>query len=131
MRRVWTIFVLAGLTAGCGATSKMAQTSAPTTLAGTLGDQPASTRGPSAVIAQQAMSATPESVAPPAPKGQCDAASLTYLIGHPRTDIPVPADLSHRRVACTTCPADGPYQPARTNILFNASTGIITAVTCG
>jgi len=64
-------------------------------------------------------------------KGQCDAPSLSYLIGHPRTDIPAPADLSHRRVMCTTCPADGAYQSTRTNILFNASTGIIAAVTCG
>ncbi len=127
------ILAVAGLIAGCSAATKVAQTTTPTTLAGSLGDHGASTQDQTAksVLAQDALSAPPAPVAPPEPKGQCDARTLTYLIGHPRTDIPVPADLSHRRVACTTCPAEGAYQPTRTNILFNANTGIITAVTCG
>jgi hypothetical protein len=61
----------------------------------------------------------------------CDAPSLAYLIGKPRTEIPVPADLSKRRVACTTCPASDDYRPDRTDIIFNARTGRVSEVTCG
>lgn len=131
MSRRLAILILAGLTAGCGATTKVVQT--PTTLAGTLGDHPAATGGPAgrSLLAQDALSAAPQPAPPPEPKGQCDARTLTYLIGRPRTDIPVPADLSRRRVACTTCPKSDDYRPDRTNILFNANTGIITALTCG
>ena len=127
MRRL-AMIALASLLAGCGATSKMAQT--PTTLAALdrpSAPKPAGEAGP--LMAQETLSVAP--AAPPAQKLQCDAPSLTYLIGHKRTDIPVPADLSHRRVACTTCPGNSDYEPNRTDILFNANTGLITAVTCG
>jgi hypothetical protein len=69
----------------------------------------------------------------PAPTSnqQCDAPALAYLVGHPRTDIPVPVDPSHRRVFCTSCSVTEDYDPQRTNIVFDAKTGLITAVRCG
>jgi hypothetical protein len=133
VNRVLAVVLLAGLAGGCGATSKVARTAAPTTLAGTfrphLAGTPAPGGGP--LILQDDLAPRPEPAAMPAPKVLCDAPSLTYLIGHSRKDIPVPADLSHRRVMCTTCPANDGYQPTRTNILFNTNTGIIAAVKCG
>jgi hypothetical protein len=71
-------------------------------------------------------------VAPrPAIQSRCEAASLAWLIGKPRTAIPVPVDLSNRRVSCTTCPVTQDYQANRTDILFDAQTGLITEVKCG
>jgi hypothetical protein len=61
----------------------------------------------------------------------CEAASLAYLVGKPRTEIPVPVDPNTRRVSCTTCPVTQDYLPGRTDILFDAQTGLITAVKCG
>ncbi len=61
----------------------------------------------------------------------CEAPSLTYLIGKPRTNIPVPVDPSKRRVSCTTCPVTEDYRPERTDILFDQTTGLVTAVKCG
>jgi len=70
--------------------------------------------------------------APPAPiQSHCEAASLAYLVGKPRTAIPVPVDPTSRRVSCTTCPVTQDYLPERTDILFDAQTGLITAVKCG
>jgi hypothetical protein len=61
----------------------------------------------------------------------CEAPSLAYLIGKPRTNIPVPVDPSKRRVSCTTCPVTEDYRPERTDILFDQTTGLVTAVKCG
>jgi len=133
MKRTGLIVALLGLVAGCGGASQITRSPAPTTLAGAVGDHrtPAPAQGMGPLAMQGPLSAASQPVQAPQPKGQCDAPSLTYLIGRPRTEIPVPADLSHRRVACTTCPGGDGYRPDRTNILFNASTGIITAVNCG
>ncbi len=76
----------------------------------------------------------PVPLAPPPPtatQSRCEAAKLAYLVGKPRTDIPVPVDLSDRRVSCTTCPVTQDYRPDRTDILFDAQTGLITEVKCG
>jgi len=70
-------------------------------------------------------------LAPPKDPTACEAASLAYLVGRPRTEIPVPVDPSRRRVACTTCPVTQDYRPERTDILFDQATGLITAVKCG
>jgi hypothetical protein len=81
-----------------------------------------------------AMSATPPplgQVVPPSAAEPCDKASLAYLIGKPRSLIPVPVDPSLRRVACTTCPVTEDYHPNRTNILFDAQTGLVTTLKCG
>jgi hypothetical protein len=89
------------------------------------------------VLAAGGWAETAQPPAPPAPTGPhadpsaCEAQSLAYLVGHPKTDIPVSADLSHRRVACTTCPVSDDFRPDRTNFMFDEKTGLITAVKCG
>ena len=64
-------------------------------------------------------------------KEQCDAHDLAYLVGKPRTDIPVPVNPSKRRVSCSTCSVADDYRPERTNIIFDAQTGLVMSVTCG
>ena len=61
----------------------------------------------------------------------CGAAALAGLIGKARSQIPVPVDLSRRRVACTACPVAPDIRLDRVNILFDAATGLVTKVTCG
>ena len=62
---------------------------------------------------------------------QCDAASLTYLIGKPRTEIPTPIDPSRRRVYCSSCVITEDYRPERTDIVYDERTGLVTDVKCG
>ncbi|NEX91324.1 peptidase inhibitor I78 [Caulobacter sp. 17J65-9] len=68
-----------------------------------------------------------------APRGpdQCGAQALQYLIGKPKTEIPVPVDVDNRRVACTTCPITEEFVPKRLNIFFDQSSGLVTEVRCG
>ncbi len=73
---------------------------------------------------------------PPGPsrpflRDTCGAATLAGLLGRPRTQIPVPVDLTRRRVACTACPVAPDVRLDRVNILFDARTGIVTKITCG
>lgn len=71
--------------------------------------------------------------APPAPAAHdtCGAGSLAYLVGKPRTEIPVPTDLARRRVVCTTCPMTSDVRPERQTITYDAASGKVAAVTCG
>ena len=71
--------------------------------------------------------------APPASSGPdtCGATELGFLVGKPRTEIPVPADLTHRRVVCTTCPITPDVRPERQTITYDAATNRVTRVTCG
>ena len=82
---------------------------------------------------KQAEDQPPTGASLPAPTSSqlCDASGLTYLIGRPRTEIPVPVDPSKRVVACTQCAAPDDYQADRTRITFDAKTGLITSVKCG
>lgn len=78
----------------------------------------------------------PRVEAPPAmpaeePKDTCGAKPLQYLVGKPKSEIPVPVDPTKRRVTCTTCPVTQDYRPDRLNIFFDAETGIIKEVKCG
>ncbi|WP_298747463.1 I78 family peptidase inhibitor [uncultured Brevundimonas sp.] len=61
----------------------------------------------------------------------CGAGELQWLVGKPKTDIPVPVDVVNRRVTCTTCPVTEDYSPHRLNIFFNEQTEIIEQVRCG
>ncbi|WP_415289518.1 hypothetical protein RSD66_07550 [Brevundimonas sp. S1H14] len=61
----------------------------------------------------------------------CKADEFQWLIGKPRTEIPVPVDVVNRRVACTTCPITEDYSPYRLNIFYNQRTGLIEQVRCG
>ena len=77
----------------------------------------------------------PLTLAKPAPEpgrpDLCNAQSLSYLIGRPRTEIPIPVDPSTRQVVCTTCIAPDDHSVMRQRILFDAETSLITAVGCG
>ncbi len=100
-----------------------------------------------ALLALGGCSTTPEPQAPPpapapappiapAPPSvtvadTCGARPLQSLIGHPRTDIPVPVRPELQRVACTTCPVTMDFNPERLNFFFDAGTGLIREIRCG
>lgn len=67
----------------------------------------------------------------PVPRDQCGAETLQHLVGQPRTEIPVPVDVSNRRVTCTDCPLTEDYSPNRLNILFDRDTELVERVYCG
>ena len=89
------------------------------------------------VAALPAMRVFPGSLLLPAPGSRphlpdtCGAAALAGLVGRPRTQIPVPVDLTRRRVACTACPVAPDVRMDRLNILYDAQTGLVTKITCG
>lgn len=62
---------------------------------------------------------------------QCKAGEMQWLVGKPKTEIPVPVDVVNRRVACTTCPVTEDFAPQRLNIFFNEQTQIVEQVRCG
>jgi len=68
---------------------------------------------------------------PPPPPDQCGAYALQYLVGKPKTDIPVPLQPSRRRVVCSKCPMTMDYSPYRQTILFDELSGLVTEVKCG
>jgi hypothetical protein len=68
---------------------------------------------------------------PPPPKDACGASDLQYLVGKPRTDIPVPVNPSKRRVVCSSCVMTQDFVPFRQTIIYDANTGLVTAVRCG
>ena len=61
----------------------------------------------------------------------CRAGELQWLVGKPKTEIPVPVDVVNRRVTCTTCPVTEDFSPHRLNIFFNEETDIVEQVRCG
>lgn len=67
----------------------------------------------------------------PAMTDMCKAEGLQWLVGRPRTEIPIAADIVNRRVVCTTCPVTEDYSPYRLNIFFNAETDKVELVRCG
>jgi hypothetical protein len=68
---------------------------------------------------------------PPKPWDSCGAISLQYLLGKPRTDIPVPVNPTMRRVVCSTCVTTQDFVPGRQTITFDSQTGLVTSVRCG
>ena len=71
--------------------------------------------------------------AAPGPVGQdqCDAKSLASLIGKPRESLPVAVQPAKRRVSCSTCPMADDYRRDRTDVVFDARTGLILSIRCG
>ncbi len=61
----------------------------------------------------------------------CRAGEMQWLVGKPKSEIPVPVDVVNRRVTCTTCPVTEDYVPQRLNIFFNDETGVVEQVRCG
>ena len=90
---------------------------------------PSSTPAASSPPPIQALPTIP--LPPPPPADACGARDLQWLVGQPKTRIPVPTTPSKRRVACTTCPVTMDYRPDRLNIFFDAETGIVKEVKCG
>jgi len=81
--------------------------------------------------AEPAPIATPAQSPSSPQKDACGAAELQGLIGHPRTEIPVPVQPDRQRVACTTCPVTQDYRPDRLNFFFDAGAGLIREIKCG
>jgi hypothetical protein len=80
----------------------------------------------------------PAPPAPPTPpvmkpvvEDACGAKDMQYLIGKPKTEIPVPLNPALRRVACSTCAVTMDYNPQRQTITFDTNTGLVTSVRCG
>jgi len=71
-----------------------------------------------------------QAYAPRPTADQCGARELQYLVGRPTTEIPIPVEPNRRRVVCTTCPMTPERYSFRQTILFDASTGLVTSVTC-
>lgn len=94
---------------------------------------PAATSRPSApqAVAQVQQSQPVGTRMPQADADLCKAQELQWLVGKPRSQIPVPVDVVNRRVACTTCPITEDFSPYRLNIFYNQQTGLIEQVRCG
>ena len=73
----------------------------------------------------------PKPVYKPMAEDQCGAAALQYLVGKPRTEIPVPLDPGKRRVVCSSCIVTQEYRSDRQTIVFSSETGIIESVKYG
>jgi hypothetical protein len=82
---------------------------------------------PVGVVAVPAGEPLPERPSP----DQCGAADLQWLVGRPRSEIPVPVNPAARRVTCTTCPMTEDFSPSRLNILYDQTTDRIRTVRCG
>lgn len=116
MRRLAAICIAVGMgAAGC----------APTPLAFPKTSVTAPEPRPAATAARGTMSPIPT------PKDACGAADLQALVGHSRTEIPVPVDPNRQRVACTTCPVSTDVRPERLNFFFDAGSGQIREIRCG
>ena len=107
----WAVLIAVVLLAGCG--------SAPQSSSGM---EPPVVTSPPPIPAYQAR---------PVPRDQCGAETLQHLVGQPRTEIPVPVDVTSRRVTCTTCPLTEDYSPSRLNILYDRDSGLVERVYCG
>ena len=76
-------------------------------------------------------SAPPPAAYKPMADDQCGASDLQYLIGKPRTDIPVPLNPGARRVVCSSCIVTQEFRADRQTIIFDTDTGIVQSVKCG
>ena len=61
----------------------------------------------------------------------CGISELAWLIGKPKTEIPVPVDPGRRRVYCATCMITEDLVPDRQNIVFDPDTGVVVRLSCG
>jgi hypothetical protein len=121
------VFTIVGaVLVGCAANS----------IDGALGPPSAKPALPIGPVARAAVEVQTGQVPTPQPYPQmsndtCGANALAYLIGRPKTEIPIPADLSHRRVACAACPVAPDVRMDRLNIIYDAETGKVMRLTCG
>lgn len=76
----------------------------------------------------------PPMVTPPQSLGArdtCGADPLQYLIGKPRTDIPVPVNPGQRRVVCSSCAMTQDFNATRQTIVYDSQSGLVRSVKCG
>jgi hypothetical protein len=76
-------------------------------------------------------SASPSSSRPAPSTDECGAAALQWLVGKPRTEIPVPIEPNRRRVVCSACEITPEHVPFRQTIVYDLNTGLVTQVKCG
>ncbi|WP_297804834.1 hypothetical protein [uncultured Brevundimonas sp.] len=62
---------------------------------------------------------------------RCGAAELQWLVGRNRSEIPVPVDVSNRRVTCTACAITEDHREDRLTILYDRQTNVVASVRCG
>jgi len=116
--------VVAGLLAGCG--------SAPEDRSDTgLPSAPQPYVPPARPTPPPQARPAPPPAYKPVTNDTCGAAALQYLVGKPRTEIPVPLQPSSRRVVCSTCVTTQEFRADRQTITFDSDTGLITSVKCG
>lgn len=118
LRRGVAVWAAAGLIAIVGGCSEPAQPS------------PA----PPPPVAEAPPPPPPPVVSPPQALGSSDACGadpLQYLIGKPRTDIPVPVNPGLRRVVCSSCAVTQDFVATRQTIVYDSQTGLVRAVKCG
>jgi hypothetical protein len=103
-----------------------------TTLAlGACAEPAATPAPPPAAPAPPPVITAPPPPRPAPPRDSCGAAPLQYLVGRPRTEIPVPVDPSRRRVVCSTCTITQDFVTSRLTITYDSSTGLVKSVRCG
>jgi hypothetical protein len=122
MRRVCKAAALTLFLAGCGTSGPGAPSGPgePGLAAPSLGPPPI------------AVFPAPISVPPPlsVPPDQCGAWELQGLVGQHRTAIPVPVQVTRRRVICTTCPRTREFIATRMTIEYDPGTERVTSVAC-
>lgn len=76
--------------------------------------------------------AAPAAATPARPANDtCGLAALGDLVGKPRMEIPVPVDVSRRRVVCEGCPVTQDLRSDRQTIWYDQGTGRVTRLQCG
>lgn len=122
MRRLCLTMAVALLAGACGSGGP----NSPTDLAEAPPPPPSPPPPPISIAA------SPISVPPPpfVPPDQCGAWELQDLVGKSRREIPVPVEVSRRRVVCTTCPKTRDFNPTRLTIEYDAATERVTSVAC-
>lgn len=125
VRRIVTAVLATALLAGCKTYLPVNDSGARTALPP---GQASATRPPAAYAPPPAQAAPSYSAAKP---DRCGASDLAYLVGKPRTEIPVPTDPGRRQVVCTTCPRAQDLRTDRQTITYDQGTGKVTGVTCG
>jgi hypothetical protein len=123
--------VFAGAVALAGCTDYLEVDAAGHTTALPPKSRPSVPTPATAEVIPKAPEGGPDTVMVTAKMDQCGAAALQYLVGRPRTEIPVSVDLSNRRVYCETCVVTDDYRPERQDIVFDGVTGRVTSVKCG
>ena len=72
-----------------------------------------------------------ETEAAPQVHDSCGAVALQYLVGKPKSEIPVPLHPAQRRVVCSSCVVTMDFSPYRQTIVFDTQSVLVQSVKCG